>query len=294
MRILVTGAAGYIGIHFVKELREHGFNDVIGVDFKDGDLSVAGNFDMLANRYKPNVVVHLAAQVGRVLGEDNIVTTIRNNAIATALVAQSCGNRSIKLVYASTSEIYGDQGIKDGYEGGPVVLPYNIYGLSKYWGEEVCRLYAPHDLMVWRIVMTYGPGMLAGRGKAALVNFLYQALHRQPIPVHKGSERSWCYIADIVRAMRMLVEQNQTGIWNIGRNDPRPMTEIAEIACELTGAPKTLIQVVPPPYKTGHRVVLTKRIDCIKLLSTGWKPEVEIEEGMRRTLAWVKTLNWLD
>jgi len=287
-RILVTGATGFIGTHLTKELRDAGY-EVVGVDLTDGDLTNPGTFEALAKRHNPNIVVHLAAKVGRLYGEGDIADTITQNAIATALVARVCGERGIRLVYASTSEVYGDMGDDLRVEDGPMVTPYNIYGLSKRWGEEVCRLYAPDRLLMPRLSMPYGPRLSSHlvEGRAAIIQFLYNALHRRPIPVHKNSGRSWCWVGDAVRGIRMLIEQSRDGAWNVGRDDAFvSMRHVAELTCELTDAPKDLIVDVPPPANQ----IIVKRLSVEKLRSIGWKPEVSLEEGIKRTLAWVRTL----
>ena len=279
MRILVTGASGFIGQHLVRELN---FNhEVVGVDHADGDLREPGVFEQLLGAYEPDTVVHLAAKVGRLFGEDNVMETVRDNAGMTALVAQACGLTDTRLVYASTSEVYGDQGNRTCTENGPLALPHNAYGLTKRWGEEACRLYAPRRLTVWRISMPYGPGLPAGVGRAAIINMLDQASARESIPVHMGAERSWCWVGDTVKAMRLTIEKALKGTFNIGRDDrPVPMRRVAELACELTGAPTTLIQEVPAP----PRQTVVKRLDTTKIRKLGWQPKVELEDGMARTL----------
>lgn len=294
MKILVTGARGFIGSYLCKELNENG-HLAIPTDLPV-DLTVPGIADMLLRNYKPKIVIHLAAQVGRVLSEDDVVHTIKANAVMTTLVAKACANNGARLVYVSTSEAYGDQGLVTATEADTPVLPYNLYGLSKRWGEEVSELYAPEGLQILRLSMPYGPGLLAGRGKAAIVNILYQALHRKPIIVHKYSERAWCYITDDVRGIRMVVQNGHyqsdklhknSGIYNVGRDDNRlPMERVAEMACHMTGCPKSLIQMVDaPPNQT-----VVKRLSMNKLRRLGWEPKVELKEGMLRTLEFVRTL----
>ena len=288
MNILVTGAAGFIGTHLWDELERHGHR-VIPADRRfGGDLRDPGNVRDLftwADEHGVDHVVHLAAKVGRLNGEDDLTATVADNATMTTLIARECGQRRIPLAYASTSEVYGDLGEQLAREDGPMQLPHNLYGLSKRWGEETCQLYAPDGLLLLRFSMPYGPGHPPGRGRAALTNFLHQALHGEPIPVHIGSERAWCWVGDTVRAVRMLLEQGETGAWNIGRDDnPVPMRRVAELACDLVGAPHDLISDVPAP---GRQTVV-KRLSTRKLRQLGWEPTVDLEEGMRRVLAYVQ------
>lgn len=290
MKILVTGSDGFIGTHLCRELRNGG-HEVVGVDFPAGDLRdplvIARHLDL----HQPSVCVHLAAKVGRLFGEDDLSVTVMDNAGMTAIVARACGERGVQLVYASTSEVYGDLGEETAVEGGPMVIPHNLYGLSKRWGEEVAQLYAPDGLVRLRLSMPYGPGLPAGRGRAAMINFLYDALSRKQITVHRGSERSWCWVGDTVRGIRMIIEHEYygwvggDGSWNVGRDDIAvPMREVAEAACDMTGAPYGLIKEVDPP---GMQTVV-KRLSTEKLRSIGWRPQVELAEGMSRTLSWIK------
>lgn len=301
MRILITGAAGFIGSHLTEELRAHG-HDVVPVDRTDGDLRYAGVAAALLDEHEPQLVVHLAAKVGRLFGEDDPAETIADNAGMTAYVARACGERGIRLAYASTSEIYGDRGHTNfplchegkvpnghGLTDWSILnyawTPHNIYGLSKRWGEEVCELYAPDNLAILRLSMPYGPGHVPGRGRAALTNFLWNAKRREPIPVHRGSERSWCWIGDTVRGIRLVIERSDGGVYNVGRDDNAvSMRTVAEMACDLVGAPHALIEEVDPP----ERQTVVKRLSTAKLEALGWKPEVELHEGMQRTLDWLK------
>jgi nucleoside-diphosphate-sugar epimerase len=291
MRILVTGHKGFIGGHLCAELRANG-HDVHGVDqviSPADDLRIPGVADRAVDDVHPDVVVHLAAKVGRLFGEDNPADTVTDNAAMTALVAKAAGSRGARFVYASTSEVYGDQGstVCDEYDG-PFRIPHNIYGLSKRWGEDAAVLYAPKNLVVLRFSMPYGPGLPAGRGRAAIINMLWQALHRRTIPVHLGAERSWCWIGDTVRAARLAIETG-AGAYNVGRDDnPYSMLEVAKHACYLTGAnPDLLIQLQEAP---GNQTVV-KRLSTDRIRRLGWAPEVDLREGMERTLEWVRLLD---
>lgn len=285
MKIGVTGAAGFIGRWLCEELTGAG-HQVVTIDrVEGGDLLLAHLASDWLRMTKPDVVVHLAAQVGRIFSEEDVRRTVRLNAEMTMLVAQACGAAGVRLAYASTSEIYGDQGDRLCTEDGPWVLPQGAYGLTKRWGEEACRLYAPDRLVIFRPSMPYGPGAPPGRGRRAMDTMLWQAHHRMPITVHRGAERSWCWVGDVVRGIRLAIEQPDAGVYNIGRDDdPRSMLDIARLACKLAGAPEDLIVEVDAP--PGQTVV--KRLATDRIRALGWAPTVELEDGMERVYGWVR------
>ncbi len=300
MRAIITGSEGFIGQHLTAELEQAG-HTVVGFDVKhDPFIEDVAKEDVVRealDAHRPDVVIHLAAKVGRLFGEDNVSETILDNAGMTACVAKVCGEEGVKLAYASTSEIYGDGGTNKNWNEDHfplhnqwrphAFLPHNIYGLSKRWGEEACRLYAPDDLVVLRFSMPYGPGLPAGRGRAAIINFLYDALWDRPLHVHKNSERSWCWIKDTVRAVRIILEEDQSGAFNIGRDDNAcTMRKVAEMACDLVGTSRDRIEEIDAP----ERQTVVKRLDTGKIRDLGWAPTVELAEGMAKTLEFVKTL----
>jgi nucleoside-diphosphate-sugar epimerase len=292
MKFLVTGGAGFLGSHICFDLERAG-HEVVVLDIKLSrwhDLRFPEIVDSCFDEHADaDVCIHLAAKVGRLFGEDDPMETITDNVGMTALVAQACGLRDIRLAYASTSEVYGDNGQEmcDEYDG-PFTMPHNIYGISKETGETVCRHYAAEGLTIFRFSMPYGPGLPAGKGRAAIINMLHQALHSKKIPVHLEAERSWCYVTDTVRAVRMILEQTKFGIFNVGRDDAAvSMLQVAELACELTGSDHSLIEMIPAP--SNQTVV--KRLSTEKIRNLGWKPEVGLIEGMQRTLEWVHTLD---
>jgi nucleoside-diphosphate-sugar epimerase len=292
VKIIVTGSSGFIGQHLIRILEPDHL--IVPLDRQTGwDLRQGLPRDILEDT---DLVIHLAAKVSRVLGEDDLIQTATDNAVVTTLVANACGETNTRLIYASTSEIYGDGGGTEWQEDHFPIgdyffpaakLPHNLYGLSKRWGEEACKLYAPNGLTIMRFSMPYGPGLLAGRGRAAIINFLYDALWDRTINVHKQSERSWCWIGDTVQAVKILVDGGHTGAYNIGRDDNAlPLRRVAEMACELVGADTSLIEMVdPPPNQT-----VVKRLSTKKMMDLGWTPKVDLLDGMSRTLEFVRTL----
>jgi nucleoside-diphosphate-sugar epimerase len=290
VKILVTGAAGFIGGHLIDALnaREH---EVIGLDWNPTPLTYAtdllkpGSFASELMHHEPDLVVHLAAQVGRLFGEDDVRNSVVSNAVMTTVVASECGRRGIKLAYASTSEVYGDRGDAVCHEHDSLdVLPHNIYGLSKRWGEEACRLYTDNPY-IFRLSMPYGPGVPPGRGRRALDTMLWQANNGMPLTVHKGAERSWCWIGDTIDGIVTVLGHAEGGAWNVGRDDAYiSMLELAGRCCDLTGASRDLIHVVDPP----SRQTVVKRLSTLKLQELGWQPTVELDDGLPRVLQWVR------
>jgi GDP-L-fucose synthase len=106
-----------------------------------------------------------------------------------------------------------------------------------------------------------------------------------PIAVHRGAERSWCHVRDLVRGVRLVLEADtHHTTFNVGRDDqPVSMLELAERACDMTGAPRSLIAEIDPPVMQ----TVVKRLDTSRLFGLGWKPEIELDEGLPELLEWV-------
>ena len=289
MRIMITGNEGFIAQHLERELQDAG-HQTSGMDILRREN--AGNADHVRSAiegHRADVVIHLAAMTGRISGEDDVMETVRDHAGMTAVVAKACGELDVRMVYASTSEIYGDNGQSHCDEiKGPFRIPNSTYGLSKRFGEELCQLYAPDGFTALRFSMPYGPGARAGRDGSAIVNLLWQAKYGMTMPVHVGAERSWCWIGDAVRAARLAVEKGE-GPFNIGRDDDASlMSTVAEFACLLTGSDKGLIEMIRAPF----RQTLVKRISTKRIGQLGWSPTVSLWDGMSMTLEmWINHLD---
>ena len=255
MRVLVTGGRGFLGMHVCDALRAAG-HDAIPLGRADGDLAVPGVAELLLDEHRPDLVVHLAA----VMPDDD---RLAQNAPVAALVAEACAERGVRLVHGSTTSVYADE---------------TPYADSKRASED-----AVGDATILRFAFPYGPGQRRG----AIPTMLKQALAGEPVVVYRGWARSFCFVGDVARAVALLVDRGEHGSWDIGRDDDlRPLEEVARLCVAAAGADPSLVQLQDPPEGPAH---VLDDLDTERLRSLGWRPEVELEDGIARTLAWLQS-----
>ncbi len=303
MRIAVTGAAGYIGGHLTRELAVRGHEvfaqDVLPVPpAAMFDLSDDDHRRRWLGLYRPDLVVHLAARYGRVWCEDGLKETAYANAGLTAELARDCADAGIRLLYVSSSEVYGAAAMLPGPVTEDASLqPLNMYGLSKKWGEEASLVYAGPGLAVARLNMPYGPpavlpqpgtiprhsGRVGEVGYNALHTMLWQASHDMPITVHKGTERCYTWIGDAIRGLALVAESGKAGAWNVCRDDDYVSSaDLARRCTGLAGSSSDVIEKEPDGQVTPR-----KHLDSTRLRQLGWHPSVSLAQGMAETLPYV-------
>ena len=303
MRIAITGMGGYVGGWLQETLTRRG-HMVFGQDIVPSarhacfDLADCERRRSWLDACAPELVIHLAVVYGRVWGEINLMKTAAINAGLTAVIARDVAQRGARLMYLSSSEVYGAAADRPGpLTEDSDLLPLNMYGLSKKWGEEAARVYAPDGLSVVRLSMPYGPpAVLPDRadphfsarvgvtGFNALHTMLWQAHHGLPVTVHEGTERAYTWAADAMEGLALIAESGLEGTWNVTRGsaDLLPSADLARMCVELAGS-RSEIRTTGLPAQVTRR----KDLSSGKLEALGWKPAISLETGMPKTLDYV-------
>ncbi len=311
-KALVIGSEGTIGQKLVEGLLAKGYmvskaDKLIksAPDYFICDIKEFETLRTVFEKVRPDVVFHLAAEVGRLMADNCPMLSIQSNCIGTYNVIKYCLEYDCRLVYASSSEVYGDLFDKGWQPNGQPRTPFmvhegntihkaqqGIYGLTKWMGEELVDLYTRmHDLnaVTVRYFMCYGNEVSTGY-RSALCEFIDKALRGKDIEVHQGAKRSWCHVDDIVKGTVLAGASELLGTVNIGKNEPVSMNWLALRIMDLT---QLLIDsrsniVVAPPTESVY-LVKAASFEMAKK-SLGFEAEVSIEEGLKRTIEWQSSL----
>jgi len=294
--VLVTGGLGVIGSRLVPHLRKHGYDTKVldnkiarSPDYIRADICSTVEVMQAFKDWDIAYVLHLAGEVGRENGELFARRQVDVNVSGTLNIIQLCREYGAKLIYASTSEVYGDVGKGVMQESLEPNGQTNCYAISKSQAEQYIRHFVENydlDAHIIRIFMCYGPGEYPSYYRSAISRFVYNILHNRPIQVHRGAWRSWCYVDDIVEGWRLVMEHFTAGkaeTYNIGKNDPHSMEEVARLICDLTGRSTNLIRDSEPP----KFVIAVKNASFDKAREQlGFEAKTSLEVGLRRTIEW--------
>lgn len=301
-RILVTGAAGFLGSHLCDQLLEDGY-EVIGMDnrvsgqtenLNDAFSHSAFRFhehdvtDFIHVEGELDAVLHLASLASPIFYREHQIKTLKVGAMGTHKTLGLAKEKDAMYMFTSTSEVYGDPEVNpqpEEYRGN--VDPYgprSCYDESKRYGEALVRAYRDEhglDVRVARIFNTYGPRMRLDDGRV-IPNFMKQALTGQDLTVYGDGEqtRSFCYVYDMIDGLVALLESDVDTPVNIGNPDERTINELAEIVLEVTGSDSGISYEELPPQDPQVR-----RPDISKVKTeTGWEPTVGLRDGLERSL----------
>ena len=305
-RVVITGAAGFIGSHLAEALLDRGYS-VVGIDnLLTGDI---GNIAHLHNRdfefikhdvtnyiYLPgpvHYVLHWASPASPIDYLELPIPTLKVGALGTHKALGLAKAKGAKFVIASTSEVYGDpieHPQKETYWGNVNPIgPRGVYDEAKRFAEAMTVAYHRYhglDTKIVRIFNTYGPRMRIRDGRAVPA-FISQALRNEDVTVFGNGKqtRSFCYISDLVDGIIRLMLSAENDPVNIGNPTEMTIEEIAKIIIEMTGSTS---RIVYKPLPVDDPKVRKPDITRAKTL-LGWEPKVELREGLASTIEYFKT-----
>jgi UDP-glucuronate decarboxylase len=303
MRVLVTGAAGFLGSHLCDRLLADG-HEVVGVDnyFTGSKANIAHllddrNFEMIRHDVtfplyvETDAILNFACPASPKWYQKDPVQTLKTSVHGAINMLGLAKRTGAVLVQASTSEVYGDPTVspqREDYWGN--VNPIGIrscYDEGKRAAETLCMDYKRQydvDTRILRIFNTYGPRMAVGDGRV-VSNFIVQALRGEPITIYgDGSQtRSFCYVSDLVDGVvrTLNLPEAPSTPWNIGNANEVSILEVARRVITRTNSSSSITFTELPSDDPTQR-----RPDLRSILSyTGWSPTTDLDEGLRLVIA---------
>ncbi len=304
MRVLVTGGAGFLGSHLCDRLLAEG-HEVIAMDnlltgTTDNITHLAGHprftfihHDVTHYIYVKghlDAVLHFASPASPVDYLELPIQTLKVGSLGTHNALGLALAKGARFLLASTSEVYGDPLVhpqdEDYWGNVNPIGPRGVYDEAKRFAEAMTMAYhRAHgvDTRIVRIFNTYGPRMRINDGRV-VPNFIRQALRGEPLTVYGDGKqtRSFCYVDDLIEGIYRLLMSDQVEPVNIGNPAEMTILEFAERINALTGNPAGIVfKPLPVDDPQQRQPDITR---ARKLL--GWEPKVELEQGLRPTIAY--------
>lgn len=303
MRILVTGAAGFVGSHLSERLLELN-HEVLGVDnFYTGsrsnvlNLLTNPNFELIRHDVtmplfvEVDAIMNLACPASPIHYQKQPVQTIKTSIMGSINMLELAKRLGIPILQASTSEVYGDPKVSpqtEDYWGN--VNPIGIrscYDEGKRAAETLFFDYHRQyetNIQVVRIFNTYGPRMHLEDGRV-VSNFIVQALRNEPITVYGDGQqtRSFCFVADLVEALTRFVGLGEaiTGPINLGNPEECTMIKLAQKIIEMTNSKSSIeYRNLPLDDPKQRKPDITKAQEILK-----WTPVTPLNQGLEKTIA---------
>ncbi len=306
MRVVITGAAGFIGSHLSETLLDQG-HSVVGIDnLCTGDLNNIAHLtgrDFEFIRYDVTNYINVAGPVDLVLHWASPaspidylelpIPTLKVGALGTHNALGLAKAKGARFVIASTSEVYGDpleHPQKETYWGNVnPVGPRGVYDEAKRFAEAITMAYHRFhglDTKIVRIFNTYGPRMRVRDGRAVPA-FISQALRNEDVTIFgSGSQtRSFCFVSDLVNGILKLAMSNENDPVNIGNPHEMSIEEMAKTIIRMTGSKS---QIVYKPLPVDDPKVRRPDITRARTL-LNWEPKVSLEEGLTSTIEYFRT-----
>jgi dTDP-glucose 4,6-dehydratase len=307
VRVVVTGAAGFLGSHLCDRLLAAGY-EVVGMDnFITGNpanvLHLARHPQWHFVRHDVTAyieiegpldgVLHFASPASPVDYLELPIQTLKVGSLGTHKALGLAKAKGARFLLASTSEVYGDPLVHpqpESYWGNVnPVGPRGVYDEAKRFAEAMATAYHRYhgvDTRIVRIFNTYGPRMRPRDGRV-VSNFIVQALKGEPLTVYgDGAQtRSFCYVDDLIDGIVRLWERGNADPTNIGNPHEFTVRQLAEKVITLTQSGSAIVE---RPLPTDDPKV--RRPDIARARATlGWEPQIELDEGLRRTIPYFRT-----
>jgi dTDP-glucose 4,6-dehydratase len=305
-RVVITGAAGFIGSHLSEELLNRGYT-VVGIDnLLTGDLANIAHlrdrdFQFIRHDVTNYIdvdgpvdyVLHWASPASPIDYLELPIPTLKVGALGTHKALGLAKAKNAVFVLASTSEVYGDpleHPQKESYWGNVNPIgPRGVYDEAKRFAEAMTvayRRYHKVDTKIVRIFNTYGPRMRIRDGRAVPA-FISQALANEDVTVFgDGTQtRSFCYITDLVDGIIRLMLSKENHPINIGNPQEMTIEQIATMIVRMTGSTSRIVYKELP---TDDPKVRQPDITRARL-ELGWEPKVPLEQGLGRTIDYFRT-----
>jgi dTDP-glucose 4,6-dehydratase len=325
MKILVTGGAGFIGCNLVRHLLQEG-HEVLNFDkltyagnlesladvaghpgyhFVQGDISDAETVRRTLAWFKPQAIMHLAAESHVDRSIDGPMDFIQTNVVGTAVMLQAAreywqalplaeGNR-FRFLHVSTDEVYGSLGATGSFTESTPYDPHSPYSASKAASDHLARAWFHTyglPVMVTNCSNNYGPYQFPEK---LIPVVILKALRGEPIPVYGRGEnvRDWLYVLDHAEALLAVLERGKPGeTYNIGGNNEMRNIDLVTLLCRILdelrpaeGRGSYTQQITFVPDRPGHD--LRYAIDASKIRrELGWRPRQNRESGFRQTVQW--------
>jgi dTDP-glucose 4,6-dehydratase len=304
-RVVITGAAGFIGSHLSEALLDRGYS-VVGIDnLLTGDTA---NIAHLVNRdftfIKHDVtnyiyiegpvhaVLHWASPASPIDYLELPIPTLKVGALGTHKALGLAKAKNARFVLASTSEVYGDpleHPQKETYWGNVNPIgPRGVYDEAKRFAEAMTTAYHRYhdvDTKIVRIFNTYGPRMRVNDGRAVPA-FMSQALRNEDVTIFGSGEqtRSFCYVSDLVDGIIRLMESELHDPVNIGNPHEMTIEEIARKIIDISGSSSRIVyKPLPEDDPKVRRPDITRARTLL-----GWEPKVPLEQGLVKTLEYFR------
>ena len=308
MKVLITGAAGFLGSHLTDRFLADG-HSVIGVDnfitgHPDNVAHLAGNSRFSLMRHNISTytsvdgpldgVLHFASPASPVDYLEHPIQTLKVGSLGTHNALGIALAKKARFFLASTSEVYGDPLVHpqpESYWGNVNPIgPRGVYDEAKRFAEAMTMAYHRFhgvDTRIVRIFNTYGPRMRPRDGRV-VSNFIVQALNNEPLTIYgDGSQtRSFCFVDDEIDGIYRLFNNGDSAPTNIGNPVEYTVKQLAEIVVELTGTPSPIVYKPLPEDDPKVRQPDITRARAM----LGWEPKVDVREGVRRTIEFFRTL----